>query len=101
MEVFNNDDSEGKILKKKRNLTKWNDALFIHLYDISTCFVDNAFDRTKQKSISMKWDELELLRDALVDLAPNVKQMATELISYFIFLKISMYLLILNRSFSP
>ena len=53
----------------------------------------------------MKWDETELLRYALVDLAPHVQQMATELVSYLIsllnfFLELSIYLLILGQSFS-
>lgn len=87
MEVFNNDNGSVKKVRsrfsRKREicLTRWKDAVYVHLNDISKCWEDDKFDITRQKSISMKWEEAELLRDTLAELVPHVQQMLSEMVS--------------------
>ena len=63
------------------NLTRWNDDIFIHINDISKCFVTGSFDRSKTKSISMKREEVEKFRDTLSAIVPHVQQMKAEMVS--------------------
>ena len=87
MEVFNNEDGSLKKVRarfsrsREINLTRWNNDIYLHLNDISKCFADGRFGITKQKSISMKWEEVELLKIALAELIPHVQQMKIELVS--------------------
>ena len=78
MEFFNNEDGS---MRKVRNrfsrsrevtVTRWNDDIYVHLNYISA---SGSFDKTKSKSISMKWEEVEVLRDTLTDMVLHVQQM--------------------------
>ena len=63
------------------NLTRWNDDAFIHINGISKCFAPGSFDRSKIKSITMKWEEVEKFRDTFSALVPHVQQMKAEMVS--------------------
>ena len=87
MEVFNNEDGTLRKVRSKFSrsrevsLTRWNDDIYLHISDISKCFASGTFDKSKRKNISMKWEEVETLRDTLLTLVPHVQQMEAEIVS--------------------
>ena len=78
METFNNEDGTLRKVRsrfsrsREVSLTRWNDDIYLHLNDISKCFASGTFDKTKTKNISMKWEEVDKLRDTLMALIPHV-----------------------------
>ena len=103
IEASNNEDGSLKKVRarfsrsREINLTRWNNDIYLHLNDISKCFVDGRFDITKQKSISMKWEEVELLRTALAELVPHVQQMKTELVSRLFYMCLYLFYNLINH----
>ena len=87
MEVFNNEDGSIKKVRsrfsrsRELTLTRWNDDIYLHLNDISKCIATGTFDKSKSKNISMKWEEVESLRDTLSALVPHIQQMRAEMVS--------------------
>ena len=92
MEVFKNRDGSLKKVRSRFSrsrevtLTRWNDVIYLHLNDISKCFASGKFDKTKSKNISMKWEEIEVLRDTFKALVPHVQQMRAEMVGFFKFI---------------
>ena len=66
------------------SLTKWNNNIYVHINDRSKCWENGQFDKTKTKSISLKWNDAVTLKDCLIQLGPYAEQMEAEQV--FIFL---------------
>ena len=60
------------------SLTKWNDKVYIHINDQSKCWENGQLDKTKAKSISLKWNDAVTLKDCLIQLGPYVDQIEAE-----------------------
>jgi hypothetical protein len=66
------------------SLTKWNDKVYLHINDQSKCWEKRQqFDKSKEKSISLKWDDAVTLKDCLIQLEPYVEQIEAELVSRY------------------
>lgn len=68
------------------SLTKWNDQIYLHINDKSKCWVNGKFDKTKEKSVSIKWEYAITLKDVLIQLGPYAEQIEAEHVSHVILL---------------
>ena len=65
-------------------LNAWNNQLYLHLNDNSKCFDDSGyFDKTKSKSVSMKWEEAVNLKHLIHDMAQYVDKFDLNQVSFF------------------
>lgn len=59
-------------------LTKWGGQLWVHIGDNSKCWDNRKFDKTKSKTISMKWCDAITLREKLNEFEAVVRQIEAE-----------------------
>lgn len=84
-------DNEGFLLRvlgkfaygRSVSLTKWNDKIYLHINDKSKCWINGKFDKTKEKSVSIKWDDAVTLKDLLIQLGPYAEQIEAEQVTSF------------------
>lgn len=59
-------------------LTKWNEQIYVHINDNSKCWENQKFDKTKSKTVSLKWEQAQKLRDCLNDMEHYAGQILAE-----------------------
>lgn len=67
------------------SLTKWNNQAYVHINDQSKCWENNQFDKTKSRSISLKWNDAVTLKDCLIQLGPYMEQLEAEQVIIVLF----------------
>jgi hypothetical protein len=75
---------------KDLTLKQWNNRLYVHVNDNSKCWESNTFDKSKSKTISMKWEDAQTLRTRLAELEQFASQFQAWQVTYVII--ISFYL---------
>lgn len=69
--------------RKDVALSKWNDNVYVHISDNYNCWETDTFDKTKSKSVTIKWKDVKKLRECLDQLEPFASQIEAELVSLF------------------
>ena len=91
--IYSNDGCLTKLRYKLNStkevcLAKWNDTAFFHLNCRKDCFLDNgSYDKTKSKSISLRWDTAKDLKLAIQEMEQYVPHMLSEVRFNFLFVK--------------
>lgn len=68
--------------RKDLSLTKWNDQIYVHIGDNTKCWETNSFDKSKSKTVSLKWRDAVNLKARLNELEPYASQIEAELVSF-------------------
>ncbi|XP_045199196.2 uncharacterized protein LOC123553559 [Mercenaria mercenaria] len=65
--------------RKDVALSKWNGNAYVHISDNYNCWETDTFDKTKSKSVTIKWKDAIKLKECLGKLEPYATQIETEL----------------------
>lgn len=57
--------------------------VWVHLNDNSKCWQTGVFDRSKGKTITMKWGDALTLKNALIQMEAHADQMQGQAVSLF------------------
>lgn len=66
----------GKLSSNKEIvMNQWNDAVFVHIHDYSRCWDSGTYKKELLKSVSLRWDQVLLLKSAIDEMGKQAEHM--------------------------
>lgn len=75
------------------SLNAWQNQIYVHINDSSKCYDDAGnYDKSKSKSVSLKWEYAQALKDAIGNAEQYVEQFILEQVRLLFICEIYFYI---------